>query len=191
MSKKQNYDSKDPSGVSSEDPCCRILLDSAIDHCLQSSTSGKYVGLPGDGNHHDTQVNAYPYSEQGRCSGVNTDDVGEEKKHDVDDFTLHKSQTLLVVPAKLKVEHSDNLLNSLSNGVNGFAGDDISAVAVKTEIPSDFPDDDLDHIVLKERRRMLLSRCHFVIYHYYVVVPVSLDTLWTYDVSLLSICLVF
>lgn len=158
LSKKQNYDSKDPSGVSSEDPGCRILLDSAIDHCLQSSTCGKYVGLPGDGNHHDTQVNAYPYSEQGRCSGVNTDDVGEEKKHDVDDFTLHKSQTLLVVPAKIKVEHSGNLLNSLGNGVNGFAGDDMSAVAVKTEIPSDFPNDDLDHIVLKERRRMLLSR---------------------------------
>ncbi|XP_023887550.1 uncharacterized protein LOC111999650 [Quercus suber] len=158
LSKKQNYDIKDPSKVSSEDPCCRILLDSAIDHCSQSSICGKYVGMPGDGNHHDTQVNAYPYSEQGRCSGVNTDDIGEEKKHDVDDCTLHKSQTLLVVPAKIKVEHSDNLLNSLGNGVNGFAGDDMSAVAVKTEIPSDFPDDDLDHIVLKERRRMLLSR---------------------------------
>ncbi|KAM4131767.1 hypothetical protein ACJW30_01G200600 [Castanea mollissima] len=104
LSKKQNYDSEDPSGVSSEDPCCRILLDSAIDHCSQSSTCGKYVGMPGNGNHHDTQVNAYPYSEQRRCSGVNTDDVGEEKKHDVDDCTLHKSQTLLVVPAKIRLQ---------------------------------------------------------------------------------------
>ncbi|KAE8021959.1 hypothetical protein FH972_007804 [Carpinus fangiana] len=31
-------------------------------------------------------------------------------------------------------------------------------VTVKNEIPSDFADDDLDHIVLKQRRKMLLSR---------------------------------
>uniref|UniRef100_A0A2N9ETB0 Uncharacterized protein n=1 Tax=Fagus sylvatica TaxID=28930 RepID=A0A2N9ETB0_FAGSY len=157
LSKPQNYEDKDPRGISLEDPCCRILLGSAIDQCPQSYTFGKFVGMPGDGNHPGTQVNAFACSEQRRCSGVNTD-VFVEEKLDANDCTLHKSQTLPVVPAKIKVEHSDNLPNSLGDGVNGFVGADVAAVVVKNEIPSNFPDDDLDHIVLKERRRMLLSR---------------------------------
>ena len=176
LSKPQNYDDKDPRGVSPEDPCCRILLGSAIDQCSQSYTCGKFVGMPVDGNHPGTQVNAFACSEQRRCSGVNTD-VFVEEKLDANDCTLHKSQTLPVVPAKIKVEHSDNLLNSLGDGVNGFVGADVAAVVVKNEIPTNFPDDDLDHIVLKERRRMLLSRCHFVINIYYALVPFSLDML--------------
>lgn len=66
-----------------------------------------------------------------------------------------------MAPAKVKVEYFDNLLGSLGNGINGLAAADVSVSIVQNEIPGDFVDDDLDHIALKERLRMLLSRCHF------------------------------
>ncbi|KAA8547704.1 hypothetical protein F0562_004133 [Nyssa sinensis] len=61
-------------------------------------------------------------------------------------------------PVNIKVEHIDNSLMSLSgNYVKGSSGADAQVIKLNTEIPDDF-EDDLDHIVLKERRRMLLSR---------------------------------
>lgn len=117
--------------------------------------------MPGDCNCQGTQVKGHACSEQIICSGVNTDIAGKEKL-DVNVCTLQKGQTLPVAPAKVKIEYFDNLMNSSSSGINGFAGAGVSAVTVKNEIPSDFADDDLDHIVLKQRRKMLLSRCPFV-----------------------------
>lgn len=53
------------------------------------------------------------------------------------------------------VEH--NLTNSRGNGMEGAPGSDVRGVRTRKEIADDFKD--LDHVVLKERRRLLLSRC--------------------------------
>lgn len=77
--------------------------------------------------------------------------------------TLYKNMALSIDSAKVKVENSDNIvLSALGDGVNDFVGVDAAADTVCKNTPDDFADDDLDHIVLKERRRMLLQRCHFV-----------------------------
>lgn len=92
-----------------------------------------------------------------------------------------------MVPAKVEVEYFDNLLSSLGNSINGCAGADVSAVMVNNEILNDFVDDDCDHIVLKERRRRLLSRFHFV-FNVKVPMPFPLGKLCR---SLSSIYLLF
>ncbi|XP_035547910.1 uncharacterized protein LOC108988165 isoform X3 [Juglans regia] len=96
-------------------------------------------------------------SQQIRCTGVEADVAGQDKLN-VKACTLPKSQTLPVAPAKVKVEYFDNLLISSGNGINGLAAADVSVSIAQNEIPGDFVDDDLDHIALKERLRMLLSR---------------------------------
>uniref|UniRef100_A0A5B6ZMS7 Uncharacterized protein n=1 Tax=Davidia involucrata TaxID=16924 RepID=A0A5B6ZMS7_DAVIN len=61
-------------------------------------------------------------------------------------------------PIKVKVDNIDNSpMSLLENGVNCSSLSDVQVVKVKNEIPDDF-EDDLDHIVLKERRMMLISR---------------------------------
>lgn len=83
-------------------------------------------------------------------------DAGLEK---VEVNTLYKNMLLSIDSAKVKVENSDNIvLSALGDGVNDFIGVDAAADTVCTNTPDDFADDDLDHIVLKERRRMLLQR---------------------------------
>lgn len=144
-------------GATPEDPCCSILVVSGIDQCLES---GSDMGIPGDCKCQVTQVNTHDCSQQIRCTGVEADVAGQDKLN-VNACSLSKSQTLLVAPAKVKVEYFDNLLVSLGNGINGLAAADVSVPIAQNEIPGDFIDDDLDHIALKERLRMLLSRCHF------------------------------
>ncbi|KAL5573822.1 hypothetical protein UlMin_023419 [Ulmus minor] len=71
--------------------------------------------------------------------------------------TLIQNSTLSEVLAKVKVEYPDNLLCSSGNGVNSLSGGEVSA-SVINGICDHFGDDQLDHIVLKERQRRLLSR---------------------------------
>ncbi|XP_012568508.1 uncharacterized protein [Cicer arietinum] len=67
--------------------------------------------------------------------------------------------TICDVPVTVKVEDSEILLNSVDNGGTGNESFqlDFPVLMVKEEIyESNF--DDLDHVVLKERQRMLLAR---------------------------------
>lgn len=154
--KEQNVDLKDSNEVASQE-CRGILLASAIDQSSQNATCQKCKDMPGDCNCLGTQVNGLACSEQIRCNRVNADVSGQEKLN-VNVGTPNKIQTLQVVPAEVKVEPFDSLMSSSGNGINGSAGADRSAVTVKkSEIPSDITDDGLDHIVLKERQKMLLS----------------------------------
>lgn len=94
-----------------------------------------------------------------------SDDVGMAKDarlEEVEVNTLYENMVLSIDSAEVKVENSDNnVLSALGDGVNDFVGIDAAADTVHTNTPVDFADDDLDHIVLKERRWMLLQRCHF------------------------------
>lgn len=87
------------------------------------------------------------------------------KLHDGDDTSLQDS-VLPNYPIKVKALVTDNnLVNTLGNSVNTSFGEGLQAIKVKSEPPDDFLDD-LDHIVLKERKRTLLSRCGSVPYLY-------------------------
>lgn len=63
------------------------------------------------------------------------------------------------VPVTMKVEDSDILFSNGDNGGNGNASSqlDFPGTKVKEEIYENSVDD-LDHVVLKERQRMLLAR---------------------------------
>lgn len=115
------------------------------------------MGIPGDCKCQVTQLNAHACSQQIRCIGVESDVAGQENLI-VNACTLPESQNHSVAPAKVKVEYFDNLLVSLGNGIYDLSAADVSVSMAQNEIPGDFVDDDLDHIVLKERLRMLLSR---------------------------------
>lgn len=87
------------------------------------------------------------------------------KLHDGDDTSLEDS-VLPNYPVKVKALVTDNkIVNTLGNSVNTSFVEGLQAINVKSENPDDFLDD-LDHIVLKERKRILLSRCGSVPYLY-------------------------
>lgn len=126
---------------------------------------------------HQLVLKQSPYHEAAISAGVtsevsnsevlqnSSDDVGMAKDarlEEVEVNTLYENMVLSIDSAEVKVENSDNnVLSALGDGVNDFVGIDAAADTVRTNTPVDFADDDLDHIVLKERRRMLLQRCHF------------------------------
>lgn len=83
-------------------------------------------------------------------------------KVEVSVSTLYKNTLLSDDSTEVKVENSDNIaLSTLGNGVNDSSGVDAPADKVNNDAPNDLVDDDLDHIVLKERQRMMLKRYHF------------------------------
>lgn len=57
----------------------------------------------------------------------------------------------------MKIEDSESFLSSSENGRKESPQSNLFILTVKREIPDDNVDD-LDHIVLKERLRMLLAR---------------------------------
>ncbi|XP_052299225.1 uncharacterized protein LOC102623654 isoform X2 [Citrus sinensis] len=126
------------------------------------------------GMDHQLVLKQSPYHEAAISAGVtsevsnsevlqnSSDDVGMAKDarlEEVEVNTLYENMVLSIDSAEVKVENSDNnVLSALGDGVNDFVGIDAAADTVHTNTPVDFADDDLDHIVLKERRRMLLQR---------------------------------
>ena len=72
---------------------------------------------------------------------------------------LAQCSMLSKYPVKVEVDYADNnLTSSPGNYVACSLDSDLQAVKKTTGIASDF-EEDLDHIVLKERQRLLLSRC--------------------------------
>ncbi|KAF5480019.1 hypothetical protein F2P56_000795 [Juglans regia] len=135
----------------------RQLLGSADPSPPVLEKGGENKSMPHVGVVFKEEEDGHCNSSQIRCTGVEADVAGQDKLN-VKACTLPKSQTLPVAPAKVKVEYFDNLLISSGNGINGLAAADVSVSIAQNEIPGDFVDDDLDHIALKERLRMLLSR---------------------------------
>ncbi|GAY43734.1 hypothetical protein CUMW_076760 [Citrus unshiu] len=126
------------------------------------------------GMDHQLVLKQSPYHEAAISAGVtsevsnsevlqnSSDDVGMAKDarlEEVEVNTLYENMVLSIDSTEVKVENSDNnVLSALGDGVNDFVGIDAAADTVHTNTPVDFADDDLDHIVLKERRWMLLQR---------------------------------
>lgn len=60
---------------------------------------------------------------------------------------------------RVRVESTSILSGTLADGVDNFASAGVAVTKVKNEMFDDF-DEDLDHVLLIERLRMLLSRFH-------------------------------
>uniref|UniRef100_A0A5B6ZK40 Uncharacterized protein n=1 Tax=Davidia involucrata TaxID=16924 RepID=A0A5B6ZK40_DAVIN len=120
-------------------------------------TEQSNAGVLGEYSYQGTQVNEYSCSNRIASSEVNADTVRVEKV-DATASTLLQCSIPSKHPDNVKVEFIDNcLMSSLENVVKGSSGAAVQVIKIKTEIPNDF-EDDLDHIALKDRRRMLLSR---------------------------------
>ncbi|KAL5102163.1 hypothetical protein RYX36_006490 [Vicia faba] len=99
-------------------------------------------------NEHDSCDSQVTYS------NIQNDDLGVANTS-----SLQQCSTIGDVSVTAKVEDSKILLNSVDNGGNGTASFqlDFPTLKVKEEI-CEGTVDDLDHVVLKERQRMLLAR---------------------------------
>ncbi|KAJ0043322.1 hypothetical protein Pint_18563 [Pistacia integerrima] len=156
---KQSHDGEAPLGVTS------VLSDgdnmenyTADEQCLPKSPSGEDVGMLGYCDSQRISSGIYTCPDQITCPGVDVDVAGLEKVS-VSNCTSNENPASSSVPSEVKVENFGNhVFSSLGDGVNDFAGNDAPADKVTTNIPNDFANDDLDHIVLKERQRMLLKR---------------------------------
>lgn len=72
----------------------------------------------------------------------------------------------------VRVESISSLPGTLADGVDNFGSAGVAVTKVKNEMFDDF-DEDLDHVLLIERLRMLLSRFHIflvIIYSLSVVI---------------------
>lgn len=73
--------------------------------------------------------------------------------------TLTQNSMMQSQPAEAKVDSSDNNVQiTLGDSMTVSAGADLQTIKVKSNSP-DHCADDLDHVVLRVRQRMLLSRC--------------------------------
>lgn len=83
-----------------------------------------------------------------------------EKADSIDGISLAQS-LLSEYPVLVKVECTDNgVMNSLRKCTKGSFGAGLEAVKIRTQISDDILDE-LDHVVLKERLRRLLTRYTF------------------------------
>lgn len=117
-----------------------------------------HAGLLGDNSSQGTEGDEYVSSNGMRSIEANNETVSVEKV-DACSNILTPCSVLSMYHVKAEIDYVDhNLTTSRGNGVEGALGTEVRAVNIRKEIADDL-EDDLDHIVLKERRRLLLSRC--------------------------------
>lgn len=131
------------------------MEDSVVDQYLQNGTFSQDVGISGDC--------LTDCSEQIKCTKSNCN-IAQVGKLDANISTFPENSTLSEVPAIVQGGNSDNLLHSMGGGITNSSSADVPTVKVDNWISDSIAHDYLDHIVLRERQRMLLSRCYsFVI----------------------------
>ncbi|XP_054818649.1 uncharacterized protein LOC129318107 isoform X4 [Prosopis cineraria] len=108
------------------------------------------------GNWHETQARLCPSLQQVKCPNLSTD-MGEAEIACVTIDSLPQCSIFCDVPASMKIEDPESFLNSDENGRKESCQSNLVTLKVKRLIRDD-NDDDLDHVVLKERQRMLLGR---------------------------------
>lgn len=142
------------------------LFKSLLLHIISHSSSSMitkcqnehHAGLLGDNSSQGTEGNENVSSNGIKSIEANGETVLVEKV-DACSSTLTPCSVLSMYHVKAEVDYPDhNLITSQGNGVEGALGTELRAVNLRKEIADDLVDD-LDHIVLKERRRLLLSRC--------------------------------
>ena len=152
LSQDQGLTSQVLQVVTSEIPKFKIPVDSgAIDSGLQNSTSSQCAGVAVDFNNQGTQTNT---------SFHPTHIISTEVSANI--CTVSQNRTLPNITVKVRVEYSDDdhVISPLNCDINRSTQTDMQLVKVKDENPHAFAVDDLDHIVLKERQKMLSPRCH-------------------------------
>ncbi|XP_044467479.1 uncharacterized protein LOC123197308 [Mangifera indica] len=130
----------------------------ADEQCLPKAPCGEDVCMLGDSNSQRIITDKYACPDQIVCPGVYVDVAGLEKVS-IGYCTSCENPASSSVPSEVKVENFGNhVFSSLGDIVNGFASVDAPADKGNNVITNEFADDNLDHIVLKERQRMLLTR---------------------------------
>ncbi|KAK3039318.1 hypothetical protein RJ639_028718 [Escallonia herrerae] len=129
----------------------RTLCFAAIDFCH----SGKHAVGRGEFLRQEVEANDCNCSNQRTGTEVNAGILRPEKFGAIAP-TLQFS-VLSKCNVGEKMESTESLVSS-GNCLSASSGAASQAVRMKLEVPEDFRDD-LDHIVLKERQKMLLSRC--------------------------------
>ncbi|XWS47541.1 hypothetical protein CRYUN_Cryun14cG0161200 [Craigia yunnanensis] len=158
VSFKNQVKSSNSQGLLSLPPC--TVRDQVDQHVRKEcSPNGKYatsfqgVGLPINGNSQGSQADKLKGTEAD-ASGLDKINVG---------VPLPSNPVPLNVSVIKNVDYADNLLLSLSkDDTNSSTNTGLIAVNTIDKRLSDFTFDELDHIVLKERQKLLLKGCHFV-----------------------------
>ncbi|XP_030507304.2 uncharacterized protein LOC115722279 isoform X2 [Cannabis sativa] len=128
----------------------RIVEKSVLDPCSENGNCILDTGISGDCFNDSL--------EQIKCT-VSNGDVAEVGKLAANVSCYPAISTLSDVPAvAAHMGNSDNMLHSMGGCLRNSSVADLPPVQVKSEISDLIDDDCLDHIVLKERQRMLLSR---------------------------------
>lgn len=148
-----------PRGAPSELLCIKSEVDSSVNQLLCNEACSEHVEMTAICYSNGTKLNTFASSDPIDCTKPSIG-VAQLEKIEVDGCTLPENPTLLEVSAEVMVAR-DNLSSSFGDGMNGFTGSPVQAVEVKSEISGHSTYDHLDHISLKERQRMLLSRFHF------------------------------
>ncbi|XP_034888425.1 uncharacterized protein [Populus alba] len=114
-------------------------------------------GKPNRTSNVDVVVKKEYEDSQVMCSEVAGNGFGIEKVETVV-CTLTQNSMAQSQPAEAKVECSyNNVQSTLEDSMTGSAGADLQTIKVKSNSPDDCADD-LDHVVLRVRQGMLLSR---------------------------------
>ncbi|XP_024183116.1 uncharacterized protein LOC112188264 isoform X1 [Rosa chinensis] len=157
LKREEHRDFATPRGATPELPCSKTEVDSSVDQSLHNDAFSRCVEMTAICDSNGTKLNAFASSDQIDCAKPSIG-VAQLKRIDVDSCTLPENPTLSEVSAEVKVAYPDNMSSSFGDGMNGFAGSRVQTVMVKNEISMHSTYDHLDHIALKERQRMLLSR---------------------------------
>ncbi|XP_011001563.1 PREDICTED: uncharacterized protein LOC105108806 isoform X1 [Populus euphratica] len=129
---KKEYEDSQEVSVSASSANVREGSKVAVNQCLQNGIGGQDLVKSGDCSSQGTKVNAH----------------------------VCLDQNLLVQgqPAEAEVKCSyNNVQSTLGDSMTGSAGADLQTIKVKSNSPDDCADD-LDHVVLRVRQGMLLSR---------------------------------
>lgn len=162
LSQDQGHTSQVLQVVTPESPELKITVDSgAIDLCSQCSTSSQCAGVAEDFCNQGTQINTSFHPNHTITAEFSTNILGAEK-FDAGICTLSQNRTFpnLIVQVKVEYSDSDHVISPLGCNTNSSTQTDMELVKLKDEVPHAFAVDSLDHIVLKERQKLLLPRCH-------------------------------
>ncbi|XVE72237.1 hypothetical protein DITRI_Ditri11bG0023300 [Diplodiscus trichospermus] len=123
--------------------------DTEISACNGLIVSCQDVGVPINDNNQGSQADQVKGTEAD-ASGLKKINVG---------VLLHPNSVTSNVSSVKKVDCADNMLLSLSNGETiSFASTGVIAATTRDKNLCDFTYDELDHIALNERRKLLLKR---------------------------------